>query len=100
MLGSGGLSIGQAGEFDYSGAQAVKALKVSLSCTVLFSCFMNRHSLFMIHGSLFMVRYSLLVLFFQEENIKTVLINPNIASVQTNEVGEKQVCILTSIVEV
>ncbi|XP_031562224.1 carbamoyl-phosphate synthase [ammonia], mitochondrial-like, partial [Actinia tenebrosa] len=52
VLGSGGLSIGQAGEFDYSGSQAVKALK--------------------------------------EENIETVLINPNIASVQTNEVGEKQ----------
>lgn len=30
VLGSGGLSIGQAGEFDYSGSQAVKALKVSL----------------------------------------------------------------------
>ena len=29
MLGSGGLSIGQAGEFDYSGSQAIKALKVS-----------------------------------------------------------------------
>lgn len=29
MLGSGGLSIGQAGEFDYSGSQAVKALKVN-----------------------------------------------------------------------
>ena len=28
LLGSGGLSIGQAGEFDYSGSQAVKALKV------------------------------------------------------------------------
>ena len=28
MLGSGGLSIGQAGEFDYSGSQAIKALKV------------------------------------------------------------------------
>ena len=27
LLGSGGLSIGQAGEFDYSGAQAIKALK-------------------------------------------------------------------------
>lgn len=52
VLGSGGLSIGQAGEFDYSGSQAVKALK--------------------------------------EENIKTVLMNPNIASVQTNEEGEKQ----------
>lgn len=46
ILGSGGLSIGQAGEFDYSGSQAIKALK--------------------------------------EENIKTILINPNIASVQTN----------------
>ncbi|XP_070569881.1 carbamoyl-phosphate synthase [ammonia], mitochondrial-like [Ptychodera flava] len=52
MLGSGGLSIGQAGEFDYSGSQAIKALK--------------------------------------EENIQTVLMNPNIASVQTNAYGEKQ----------
>ncbi|XP_015120937.1 CAD protein [Diachasma alloeum] len=47
ILGSGGLSIGQAGEFDYSGSQAVKALK--------------------------------------EENIQTVLINPNIATVQTSK---------------
>lgn len=46
VLGSGGLSIGQAGEFDYSGSQAIKALK--------------------------------------EEGIETILINPNIASVQTN----------------
>ncbi|KAK7507745.1 hypothetical protein BaRGS_00000710 [Batillaria attramentaria] len=52
VLGSGGLSIGQAGEFDYSGSQAIKALK--------------------------------------EENIKVVLMNPNIASVQTNARGEKQ----------
>uniref|UniRef100_A0A8D0H9D3 Carbamoyl-phosphate synthase [ammonia], mitochondrial n=1 Tax=Sphenodon punctatus TaxID=8508 RepID=A0A8D0H9D3_SPHPU len=52
ILGSGGLSIGQAGEFDYSGSQAVKAMK--------------------------------------EENVKTVLMNPNIASVQTNEIGLKQ----------
>ena len=46
LLGSGGLSIGQAGEFDYSGSQAIKALK--------------------------------------EENIFIVLINPNIATVQTS----------------
>lgn len=46
ILGSGGLSIGQAGEFDYSGSQAIKALK--------------------------------------EEAIKAVLINPNIATVQTD----------------
>lgn len=46
VLGSGGLSIGQAGEFDYSGSQAIKALK--------------------------------------EEGIRTVLINPNIATVQTS----------------
>lgn len=46
ILGSGGLSIGQAGEFDYSGSQAIKALK--------------------------------------EEGLKVVLMNPNIASVQTN----------------
>ncbi|XP_074642725.1 carbamoyl-phosphate synthase [ammonia], mitochondrial-like [Tubulanus polymorphus] len=52
VLGSGGLSIGQAGEFDYSGSQAIKALK--------------------------------------EENIRTILMNPNIASVQTNALGEKQ----------
>ncbi|KTW28469.1 carbamoyl-phosphate synthase, large subunit [Pneumocystis carinii B80] len=47
ILGSGGLSIGQAGEFDYSGSQAIKALK--------------------------------------EEGIYTVLINPNIATVQTSK---------------
>lgn len=47
ILGSGGLRIGQAGEFDYSGSQAIKALK--------------------------------------EENLKTVLINPNIATVQTDQ---------------
>ncbi len=46
VLGSGGLSIGQAGEFDYSGSQAIKALA--------------------------------------SENVKTVLINPNIATVQTS----------------
>ena len=47
LLGSGALKIGQAGEFDYSGAQALKALK--------------------------------------EEGLKSVLINPNIATVQTSE---------------
>lgn len=46
ILGSGGLRIGQAGEFDYSGSQAIKALK--------------------------------------EEGIETILINPNIATVQTD----------------
>ncbi len=46
ILGSGGLRIGQAGEFDYSGSQAIKALK--------------------------------------EEDIKTVLVNPNIATIQTD----------------
>jgi len=46
MLGSGGTSIGQAGEFDYSGGQAIKALK--------------------------------------EEGMEVILMNPNIASVQTN----------------
>jgi len=50
VLGSGGLSIGQAGEFDYSGAQAIKALK--------------------------------------EEGKKVILMNPNIASVQTNTGGD------------
>ena len=47
LLGSGALKIGEAGEFDYSGSQALKALK--------------------------------------QEGIKTVLINPNIATVQTSE---------------
>lgn len=47
VLGSGGLSIGQAGEFDYSGSQAIKAL--------------------------------------QQEGIYTILINPNIATIQTSK---------------
>ena len=47
LLGSGALKIGEAGEFDYSGSQALKALK--------------------------------------EEQIETILINPNIATVQTSE---------------
>ena len=46
VIGSGGLSIGQAGEFDYSGSQALKALK--------------------------------------EESIFTILVNPNIATIQTD----------------
>jgi len=46
ILGSGGLRIGQAGEFDYSGSQAIKALK--------------------------------------EEGYKTILVNPNIATIQTD----------------
>jgi carbamoyl-phosphate synthase large subunit len=46
ILGSGGLRIGQAGEFDYSGSQAIKALK--------------------------------------EEGLRTILVNPNIATVQTD----------------
>ena len=47
VLGSGALKIGEAGEFDYSGSQALKALK--------------------------------------EEGIRTILINPNIATIQTSE---------------
>ncbi|MBP5372422.1 MAG: hypothetical protein J6Y55_10950, partial [Bacteroidales bacterium] len=47
VLGSGALKIGEAGEFDYSGSQALKALR--------------------------------------EEGIETILINPNIATVQTSE---------------
>ena len=47
ILGSGGLSIGQAGEFDYSGSQAIKAMK--------------------------------------EEGLEVVLMNPNIATVQTSK---------------
>ena len=47
ILGSGALQIGQAGEFDYSGSQAIKAMR--------------------------------------EEGITTVLVNPNIATIQTSE---------------
>ncbi len=47
ILGSGAIQIGQAGEFDYSGSQAIKALK--------------------------------------EEGIRTVLVNPNIATIQTSD---------------
>ena len=47
LLGSGALKIGEAGEFDYSGSQAIKALK--------------------------------------EEGIKVILVNPNIATIQTSE---------------
>jgi len=47
LLGSGGLTIGQAGEFDYSGSQAIKAL--------------------------------------QEEGVQVILVNPNIATIQTSE---------------
>ena len=54
LLGSGALKIGQAGEFDYSGAQALKALK--------------------------------------EEGIHSVLINPNIATVQTSQGIADTVC--------
>ncbi|MCA6072433.1 MAG: carbamoyl-phosphate synthase (glutamine-hydrolyzing) large subunit [Endomicrobium sp.] len=53
LLGSGALSIGQAGEFDYSGSQAVKAL--------------------------------------EEEGLEVIIINPNIASVQTNKGPNKKV---------
>jgi carbamoyl-phosphate synthase small subunit len=54
LIGSGGLSIGQAGEFDYSGSQAIKALK--------------------------------------EEGMEVILINPNIATVQTSRHLGKAAC--------
>ena len=56
LLGSGALKIGQAGEFDYSGSQALKAMS--------------------------------------EEGIQTVLINPNIATIQTSEGVADQVYFL------
>lgn len=56
VVGSGGLSIGQAGEFDYSGSQALKALK--------------------------------------EAGIKSVLLNPNIATIQTSHVLADEVYML------
>lgn len=62
VLGSGGLTIGQAGEFDYSGAQALKVLCLLLA----------QH---------FQVQLQAL----HEAGIKTVLINPNVATVQTSK---------------
>src|SRR5262245_17555639 len=56
VLGSGGLKIGEAGEFDYSGSQAIKALK--------------------------------------EEGIETVLVNPNIATIQTSDYLADQIYFL------
>ncbi len=56
ILGSGALKIGEAGEFDYSGSQAIKALK--------------------------------------EEGIKSVLINPNIATIQTSKLLADEVYFL------
>ena len=56
LLGSGALKIGEAGEFDYSGSQALKALR--------------------------------------EEGVQTILINPNIATVQTSEGVADQVYFL------
>ena len=56
LVGSGGLSIGQAGEFDYSGSQAIKALR--------------------------------------ESGIETVLINPNIATIQTSHQLASQIYFL------
>jgi carbamoyl-phosphate synthase large subunit len=56
VLGSGALKIGEAGEFDYSGSQAIKALK--------------------------------------EEGVETVLVNPNIATIQTSDTLADQVYFL------
>src|SRR5712691_8939518 len=56
LLGAGALKIGQAGEFDYSGSQALKALR--------------------------------------EEGIRTILINPNIATIQTSKELADQVYFL------
>ena len=56
ILGSGALKIGEAGEFDYSGSQAIKALK--------------------------------------DEGISTILVNPNIATIQTSEQLADQVYFL------
>ncbi|CAI2167507.1 17538_t:CDS:2 [Funneliformis geosporum] len=61
VVGSGGLSIGQAGEFDYSGSQAIKALK--------------------------------------ESGIRTILVNPNIATIQTSHALADSVYFLPVTVE-
>src|SRR5712675_1754543 len=56
VLGAGALKIGQAGEFDYSGSQALKAM--------------------------------------QEEGIRTILVNPNIATIQTSKLLADQIYFL------
>ena len=56
VLGSGALKIGEAGEFDYSGSQAIKALK--------------------------------------DEGIRTILVNPNIATIQTSDYLADQIYFL------
>src|SRR5437763_2041592 len=56
LLGSGALKIGEAGEFDYSGSQAIKALK--------------------------------------EERVTTILVNPNIATIQTSDYLADEVYLL------
>ncbi|CAG8500058.1 11547_t:CDS:2 [Ambispora leptoticha] len=61
VVGSGGLSIGQAGEFDYSGSQAIKALR--------------------------------------ESGIQTVLVNPNIATIQTSHALADKVYFLPCTIE-
>ena len=61
VLGSGALKIGQAGEFDYSGSQALKALR--------------------------------------EEGIHSVLVNPNIATIQTSEGIADKVYFLPSLLK-
>ncbi|KAK3693829.1 hypothetical protein B0T22DRAFT_436978 [Podospora appendiculata] len=61
VIGSGGLAIGQAGEFDYSGSQALKALK--------------------------------------EAGVASVLINPNIATIQTNHILADEIYYLPVTVE-
>lgn len=76
LLGSGGTSIGQAGEFDYSGGQAIK-VRNTFSFVNLY-----RHCIFRILSDrTFFMRYSQAL---KEEGIEVVLMNPNIASVQTN----------------
>ena len=72
VLGSGGLSIGQAGEFDYSGSQCVKALKVNtifptftifiLKCLkrLKFFAFSNNYNAAFVQIKSFEIKYSLI----------------------------------------
>lgn len=91
ILGSGGLSIGQAGEFDYSGSQ-VSLLYVSAILTSMYPCMKTEPIHYILQKespsfwSVFFPSYLFQAIkALKEENIQTILINPNIATVQTSK---------------
>lgn len=91
VIGSGGLTIGQAGEFDYSGAQ-VRSCRLIEDWTIIEMCclrviFIVVKQLKMHESFLKMNKYRYLQALkaLREEGIRTVLINPNVATVQTSK---------------